>query len=160
MYVPFSATGHAKFSEGFVVEFLPASGDPWIGNFAKGLTTFSKAVLHPNSLTVIVVSAGQCYVVDPNTRKLVGTFGGWFVDALEIPARGMIVLQSPIDFSAMNRTGRGWTTRRLSVDGFRSIRVSGEKLIGEAWDLGDTWTSFEVDLASGKATGGQRSLEA
>jgi hypothetical protein len=160
MYISFSATGHAKYSEGFVVEFQPASGDPWVANFAKGLTNFSKAMLHPNGQAVVVVSGGQGYVVDPNTRQLAEMFGGWFVDALEMPERGLLVFQSPVDFSAMNRAGHVWETRRLSLDGFQSVRVSGEKLLGEGREVDDTWTPFEIDLEKGKAIGGSRFYKA
>ncbi|MBV8879330.1 MAG: hypothetical protein JO332_05180 [Planctomycetaceae bacterium] len=157
--VSFSATGQGKHREGFVVEFQAAAGDRWVGNFAKGLTHFSKALLHPEGQLVIVVSGGQGYAVDPDTRTVADMFGGWIVEAISVPAWNMVVLQSPFDFSAMTRTGHGWTTGRLSVDGFRSVRVSGKTLFGERCEVDDTWTPFEIDLLSGKAKGGPRVLK-
>src|SRR5687767_1017879 len=156
MYIPFSATGLARFSEGLVVEFQPPTGDSWVGNFAKGLTQFSIAMLHPNGEAVVVVSGGQGYVVDPITQALVNTFGGQYENAIAVPERQLLLFQSPFDFIAVNPSGRLWETRRLAVDGFRSVRVDGGKLIGEASEIDDTWTPFEIDLGSGKVNGGSR----
>jgi len=157
MYVPFTATGQAKYSEGLVVEFQPSRGDRWVGNFAKGLTSFSKVLPHPNGTSVLVISGGQGYVIDPDSRALIKTIGGWFDAALEVLHRQLIILQGSVDVMALGSAGRVWETRRLSWDGMRSVRVSGDKLFGEARELDDSWTPFEVDLNSGKVTGGSRS---
>src|SRR5579872_4163301 len=114
MSVPFSATGQGKHSEGFVVEFQPAGGDSWVGNFAKGLTNFSSAVLHPNRRSVVLVSGGQVYIVDPVRRTLLETFGGWTQNLFAIPKRELLVFQTPLDFFAINPEGRVWETPRLA----------------------------------------------
>ena len=152
--LPFSATGKGKHREGFVVEFQPAGGEAWVGNFVKGLTAFSSAVLHPNGQSVIVVSGGQVYVVDPVRRELVETFGGMTSDLHPVPERGLLIFQTPMNFFAVNREGRAWKSRQLSMDGFRSVRIEGNRLVGGACDVGDAWVSFTIDLDSGVATGG------
>jgi hypothetical protein len=116
MYIPFTATGHGKYSEGLAVEFQAPTGDPWVGNFAKGLTLFSAAVAHPDGKKVIVISGGQGYVVDPITRTLVEAFGGWWEAVVAVPERNLIIFQSPFNFLAINPAGRLWETRRLSLE--------------------------------------------
>jgi len=66
----FSATGKGTHREGFVVRFHPHLSESWVGNFQSVLHGFTGVLLHPDGRTVIVVSGGQAYHVDPETRKL------------------------------------------------------------------------------------------
>jgi hypothetical protein len=156
MYVPFSATGRGLFSEGLVVRFQGSAEDSWVGNFARGLTGFSKVLRHPDGTRVLVISGGQAYDVNPDVRATVDAFGGWFVEAFELPNLRLVVLQTSIDFMAIGPCGRAWETRRMSIDGFRSVVVHEDRLQGEAWALGERWVPFEIDLNSGRVTGGIR----
>ncbi len=154
MYIPFTATGQGGFSEGFVVEFQPPTGAPWVGNFGKGGSSYSAALLHPNGTWVVVISRGQGYIVDPATKSLVKQFGGDFMGALVLPEQRLLILEGFCNLSALGPEGLLWETRRLSWDGLRSLHLQGDKLLGEALDLDDSWVAFEVDLKSGKLTGG------
>jgi len=160
IHLSFSDTGQGKHSEGFVVEFHPADGETWVGNFVRGgLTLFSTAILHLDGRLVVVVSGGQAYLVDPQRRALVETFGGMIQNLFEIPERGLLLFQTPFDFFAINATRRVWKTRRLAVEEFRSVRVEGDRLIGEAGDMGNLWIPFEIELASGKVKGGSPAFQ-
>jgi hypothetical protein len=155
MYLPFSAKGSEKFSEGFVVQFLPGNAEQeWVGNFSKGLTSFSTVLLHPDGTSVIIVSGGQGYVVDPHARTLLEQFGGWIQDVVPIPANGVLVFQGPTGMEAYGSRGCLWKTRRLAWDGIRRVSVQGDVIRGEASDISDSWVPFEVDLKSGKSKGG------
>ncbi len=154
MPLSFSATGGGKFREGFVVEFQPTDREAWVGNFVGGLTRYSNAILHPNGRFVVVVSQGQAYIIDPQRRTLVETFGGVIQDLIAVPGRGLLIFQTPFDFLAIDSKRRVWKTRRLAVEDFRSVLVDGDRLVGEARDFGELWIPLEINLASGKVKGG------
>ncbi len=53
--------------------------------------------------------------------------------------------------------GLAWTSERLSWEGISITEISGQKLCGLGWDaLTDKQVSFEVDLRTGRHTGGAR----
>jgi hypothetical protein len=59
--------------------------------------------------------------------------------------------------TALARNGLAWTTDRLSWEGISITEISGAKLRGLAWDaLTDKDAPFEVDLLTGRSTGGAR----
>ncbi|WP_146588924.1 hypothetical protein [Posidoniimonas polymericola] len=151
----FSATGMGKHSEGFVVRFHSSAGDPWVGNFQGGLGECEGVYREPGLRHLIVVSAGQAYVVDPEERALVRTFGGGICHVLPVPDLELLVFDNGIWLEGMGASGLAWKTRRLSWDGFRELRVAGSSLFGEAYTpMGDSWHEFEVDLETGEAVGG------
>jgi hypothetical protein len=150
----FSATGQGGHSEGLVVSFR-ANRATWIGNFCRGLTEFDLAVVHPNGTTALIIAGGQGYLIDSSTRHLKGIFGGAIVDAFPHPTIAAIVLnRQNISFEAIGESGRLWNSRRVSWDGLRFIKITGDTIIGEAWRPDDTWHSFRVNLASGEVQGG------
>ena len=162
----FTTDGRGTSREGLVVRFGGSADAAWVGNFQRGITDFSTVVLHPDGAHVLVVAGGQAYVVDPHSRVLHAVLGGSYQGLWEWPAGSLHVLDhSGVAFDALGPKGIRWSTRRISWDGFRRIEVSGNRLRGEAWTpLGDYWVPFEIDLLSGKASGGSyqepRDLEA
>jgi hypothetical protein len=150
----FSATGKGKYSEGFVVEFYPAASEKWVGNFQPGLCGYNDVIEHPNSIDIVVVAGGQAYVVNPETRTLLNTFGGVIHQIIAVPELKEIVFGDPWRFTAIGNEGLKWKTHDLAVDGMRDIRRIGTSLLGEASDLGDLWLPFSVDLTDGSVTGG------
>src|SRR5580704_6263964 len=87
----FSATGHGKHREGFVVRFTTKSGDSWVGDFQPGLGGCSAVLEHPNGENVIVLSGGQGYVVDTEDHRCVNTFGAQIGSVFHISELGQIV---------------------------------------------------------------------
>jgi hypothetical protein len=55
--------------EGTVVEFRAVSGQHWTGNFARGLGGATAALTHPDGNRILVLSSGDLWVVDPETRS-------------------------------------------------------------------------------------------
>jgi hypothetical protein len=53
--------------EGTVVEFNSEEG-VWVGNFQPGLGGLQFAGLHPNGLDVVVIAAGDLWIVNPRER--------------------------------------------------------------------------------------------
>jgi hypothetical protein len=67
----FSATGQGKHREGYVVEFTTARGERWVGNFQPGMTSYCAVLPEPGTSCLIVIAAGQGYVIDPESRACV-----------------------------------------------------------------------------------------
>lgn len=152
--VPFSATGQGTHREGFVVRVVPADGDPWVGNFQGGGGPLTTALRHPNGRSLVVVAAGQGYVVDASTRALEDKFGADLVSALEVQEPRTVVLVGLTDLKVIQGDGR-WNTPRLSCDGFDNVHAEGQRIHGEAWEPGDdVYFPFTLDLVSRAVTGG------
>jgi hypothetical protein len=126
-----------------------------VGNFQPGLSAFSTALLHPDGRTVIVISGGQAYHVDPESRTLLGEFGGGISVCIAVPSHSMLVFSDDIRLWGLAPAGLAWRTERISWDGIRRLTVSADHITGEACDpMRDVWTPFRVHLDSGRVTGG------
>jgi hypothetical protein len=147
--------GKISHSEGFVVEFETNDGDRWFGNFGGGLSIYSALFTHPDGSRVVVIAGGACYIVDPESRESEDSFSGCITAAYEMPKLNMLILQTPISFIALSSEGISWETERIAENGFRDLQFEESKLIGEAWfPVDGPWHKFELDLHSGKVTGG------
>lgn len=142
--------------EGFVVEFLPGTSDSWVGNFERGLTSFDRALEHPNHYDILVIAGGSGYVVDPGRRKCISRFGDFIEGLWEIPSlNGIVLNHQGLAFEFIGEKGSIWHTRRLSWDGFTDLVVSDRFISGLAWSpLDEAWIDFEVDLMTGQSKGG------
>ncbi len=153
----FSATGMGTHSEGFVVQFFPSGNDTsWVGNFQRGVNSFDEVLEHPDGSSVIVVAGGECYIVDVENRKLKDNFGAMFEIVIRVPEKNIVIFGSCIDFEALDASGRIWQSRRISLDGIRSLKLEGDTLTGEAWSFEDIWIPFSLDVNSGKHKGGAK----
>jgi hypothetical protein len=132
----FSATGGGTHREGLVVRFEPETGSPWVGNF--------------------VIAGGQGYIVHPENRQSTHLFGGAVMQTYRVVQPDLLVVgHQGIAFEAIGREGRVWHTPRLSWDGFRTVRIENGRIMGEAWNpIGGLWHEFEVDVATGRSSGG------
>jgi hypothetical protein len=140
--------------EGLVVEFATEDGTAWIGNFCPGLGGLDAVRLHPDGTLVLVISSGALWCVDPLARSAEeispAVLGMWELESGELllDCQGIALIR-------LGRTGVAWRTRRISWDGFQSIRVAEESVTGEAWSpIENRWLPFSVDLASGQVEGG------
>ena len=153
----FSATEMGTHSEGFVVQFFPAQNlASWVGNFQRGLTSLNEVLEHPDGSSVIVVSGGECYIVDVESRKLKENFGGAFETVIRIPEKNIFIFGTSTDFEALDSSGRVWQSRRISWDGIRSLKLESDTLTGEAWSFEDIWIPFSLDVNSGEHKGGAK----
>jgi len=149
----FSATGQGTHCEGLVVELTPSNGSAWIGNFQRGASALDAVVALPAAHDLIVFAGGQAYVIDPETRACVRTFGGTIERVLALADH--VVVSNGLWLEATDGEHTPWRTRRLSWDGMTSVRLDGGAIVGEAYDpMTDTWVPFSVDVATGEATGG------
>lgn len=144
--------------EGLVVEFESPRGT-WTGNFERGLGGLDLARAHPNGRDVVVLSRGDCWIVDPERRSANQILGA--VEALldvEDPP-GFVLNCQGITLARIGPAGLLWRTRRLSWDGFDRLEIAGGELTGVAWSAPeDRWIPFEVDLRTGRSNGGSYSM--
>lgn len=64
------------FREGLVVEFVPDSSSPWIGNFQQFSAHLPNTVhIELGSSAVVVVAGGAGYVIDCEQRRLIRDLG-------------------------------------------------------------------------------------
>jgi len=61
---------HGRYREGFVVRFYPETGEPWVGNFQRGVTHVCHVLGAPSSTLMTVIAGGQAYELDIATRQL------------------------------------------------------------------------------------------
>ena len=149
----FSDTGHGTHREGFVVEFTPANAPPWVGNFQRGLTGLDVVIASRDHTTLTVIAGGEAYVVDPESRSCIRTFGGQIENVFDFADR--TVFSNGLWLEATDGERLLWKTRRLSWDDMMDVHVDGERIVGSAYDpMTDDWTPFSVELATGEAVGG------
>lgn len=138
------------------MEFTPVEGAPWTGNFERGATSFDFVGHQPGSGYVIVIAGGSGYVVDPETRLCIRTFGT-AIDGVWELEDGSLLTSNGLWLELLDGSGIRWQTRCISWDGFRSIRIQSGRVTGEAWNpVDDTWDPFAVSLETGEAEGGSR----
>ena len=140
--------------EGTVVEFNTET-DAWVGNFQPGLGGLQFAGLHPNRLDVIVIAAGDLWIVNPRERTAVRMLPS--IEAiLEVQnPEGWVFSRQGIALARLGPNGLMWHTRRLSWDGFDQLHIVEDELSGLAWSpINDEWRPFSVELNTGKSTGG------
>jgi hypothetical protein len=151
----FSATGQGKHREGLVVRFFPRSGESWVGNFQRGWGGCDAVFEYPEGTNiVIVVAGGQGYIVDPEARQCMETFGGSIESAHHVPELNAVVLGDGLWFEAMGPAGLLWRSGRISWDGMCELNVDGLTLSGKAGDPDGRWTPFTLDLRTGEFDGG------
>lgn len=152
--LPFPSDGRYAFREGLVVRFNSMSPDEWTGNFQRGGTKFDVVLDHPDARQIVVIAGGAGYVIDPQLRKETHHMPGPIDYAVFLADLGMIVVGNGLEFGAIRADGTGWSSGRISWDGFRNVSISGSVLTGEAYSpLGDAWTPFTLDLQTGECVG-------
>ena len=140
-----------KFSEGLVVRFYPKRSEPWVGNFLGGLTKYSAVLDHPNGTDVVVVAGGDASVIDPENRQIRQRLAGHVDQTISVPSLAMMVFPNMTDFVAIAANNAGWRSERISWDGFRNLKNSGNDLLGEAYTpIEDAWVPFKLDLLTGR----------
>jgi hypothetical protein len=147
--------------DGVYVRVTPRQGQAWSGFFALGFESsqvVSAVASCPDPDSLCVVPGGYAYVVKATDPAQ------WFrveqrpvVDLRALSQQGILLFTGFTNMTAVGRTGMAWTSERLSWEGITITGISGDKLHGAGWDaLADKEVPFEVDLRTGKSTGGAR----
>jgi hypothetical protein len=133
----------------------------WVGFFALGFDSdqvVSEVCSSPDPDSFCTVIGGYAYVVKADDPEQ------WFrveqrpvVDLRVLSQQGLLLFAGFTTITAVGNSGIAWTTERLSWEGLTITDIKGDKLLGQGWDaLADKEVPFEVDLKTGKHTGGAR----
>lgn len=146
--------------EGFVVEFTTASGR-WVANFKPGGWGVTLVLSHPNNRDVIVITKGDLWIVDPESRD-----AKFFLPAIEEimevtgpKGRDLLLNRQGLAWARLGHDGLVWHTRRLSWDGFDDLSIVEQELLGVAWSpVDERFYPFRIDLRTGRSWGGSYSV--
>jgi hypothetical protein len=151
----FSPNGRGGHSEGFVVEISPSPLQSWVGNFQRGDGSLDKVIQHPDDRHVIVVAGGQGYIIDALSRELTCLLESGVSSMLIISDQRQVVVSDDIRLQLVGSQGLIWSTRRIAWDGIQELRLDGDFIRGQAWNvIDDCWDDFAVDLETGSVAGG------
>src|SRR5271165_2110877 len=99
--------------------------------------------------------AAKAYVIDPDDRRLLTTFGSQIDTALVAPDASVVILCNGLDLEAWSGDARRWKTRRISWDGIWDLEIDVDRVRGQAWNpLDDCEEPFSVELRTGDVEGG------
>ena len=149
---------------GAYVRVTPQSGLVWVGFFALGFDSdqvVNQVCSTPDPRRFCVVVGGYAYVVNTSDPA------DWLrieqrpvVDLRVLSQQGLLLFTGFTSITAAGASGIMWTTERLTWEGLTITEINGGKLQGHGWDaLADKEVPFEVDLKTGKHTGGTRPQE-
>ncbi len=144
---------------GIYVRVNPHQGKAWVGFFALGFESEHAArglYSCPSSDSLCVVVGGYAYLVNVRAPQQ------WMqleqrpvMDVRPIPEFKLLLFVGATTISAVGETGWLWTTGRLSWEGITISEIKQHVLSGAGWDaLKDREVPFEVDLTTGRHTGG------
>jgi hypothetical protein len=146
---------------GTYVRVAPQNAPAWTGFFALGFNSdqvVSAICSCPDPDSVCVAVGGYAYVVkvtDPTRCFQIEQRP--VVDLRVVPTAGLILFTGFTSITAVGNAGIAWQTERLSWEGLRIDSVDANKLQGFGWDaISDKEVAFEVELQTGKHTGGAR----
>lgn len=146
---------------GVYLRVIPKQGFPWVGFFSLGFD--SDQVVNaiyscPDADSVCVVASGYGYVVNvSNPSRWMRVEQQPVMEVRALAEQKLLLFAGFHTITAFGRAGLLWTTERLSWDGISISRIDQATLHGQGWDaLSDKEVPFEVDLATGKHTGGAR----
>ncbi len=146
---------------GVYLRVVPQSGPAWAGFFALGFDSDQVvseicSTADPDSFCTVV--GGYAYMVKAhNPVQWTRVEQRPVVDLRVLSQQGLLLFAGFTTITAVGSSGIAWTTERLSWEGLSITDIKGDKLMGHGWDaLADKEVPFEVDLKTGKHTGGAR----
>ena len=146
---------------GTYLRVVPDNASSWIGFFSLGYDSDKvvNAVFScPHADWLCVVAGGYGYLVnaaDPNQWQRLEQRP--VVDVRVVKEQDLLLFVGFLNISAVGASGLLWTSERLSWEGLSISRIERETLHGVGWDaMTDKDVPFEVDLRTGKHTGGAK----
>ena len=146
---------------GAFLRVSPKNGPAWVGFFAQGFDSdqvVSEVCSTPDPESFCIVVGGYAYMVKA------GAPTEWLrieqrpvVDLRVLTVLGLLLFAGFTSITAVDKSGIAWTTERLTWEGLTITEIDGSTLRGKGWDaVADKEAPFEVDLKTGKHTGGAR----
>ena len=146
---------------GVYLHAVPNHASAWIGFFSHGYDSDKvvNAIFScPHADWLCVVAGGYGYLVNTaDPSQWLRSEQQPVMDVRVLLEQNLLLFAGFLNLSAVGSSGLIWTTERLSWEGLSISRVEGQTLYGLGWDaITDKDVPFEVDLRTGKHTGGSR----
>ena len=146
---------------GIYLRAVPRTGPAWTGFFAQGFDSdqvVNEVCSTPDPETFCVVVGGYAYVVKAgNPTQWLRIEQRPVVDLRVLTQHGLVLFAGFTSITAVGKSGIAWTTERLTWEGLTITEINGSTLRGRGWDaIADKEVAFEVDLKTGKHTGGAK----
>ena len=154
MYVPITPDGTSFYSEGLPVRFHRYDGTSWVGNFRPGFGSLNLVHEFRNSPNLLIVSGGQCYLIDPDTEVVVLVFGGSYEKGIQT-ADGRLVMHDLTGLTIVEGNANYWHTQDIAIDGIRNLSINGAIISGSAYlgsTAGNDWNEFNYNMDTKELT--------
>lgn len=145
MYVPIPG---GNWSEGLAIEFTKDDGTKWVANIANGQENFNYVNELKNPNEILVISNGECYIIDRNKEKSICDFGYDFKQVIEFNDK--FILIGTRNIAMVESSEKIERFRDLCWDFIEDIKIENGILSGvlndfNGWDKYDK-TKFSIDL--------------
>lgn len=137
----FNATGTCTW-----IEFEDDTYNNWCGIFGHGIQTGQSAVTINKIGQSFIISQGQGYLIDVNSRKLLHqTENDWLISVIAIADSDYFVACTYTNIYAYSPNGLLWVSDRVSFDGIELNTVKNKIVPGKVWDL-ENWIDFSLKI--------------
>jgi len=154
MYFPISPDGSSFYSEGLPVRFYRNDGTSWVGNFQPGFGRLDLIHQFENLKNILVVSGGQCYILDPESPYVILVFGASYDKGVETED-GRLVLQDLTNLTIVEKDASYWHSQDIAIDGIQDMALNGSIISGSAY-LGSSsdkdWQEFCYNIDTKELT--------
>ncbi len=147
----FKVTDKEISQTGLIVEIISNTGSKWLGNFQSGCSKFSGVYQYPNKNDLIVVSQGQGYIVNPESKQLLSSFAGNIIDVIDIPHllkdTYCILFINEYKLLCHDSSGFRWQNTEISWNKVRELQVNDFRLTGEFYYFQErVWKQFWLNI--------------
>ncbi|WFO17233.1 hypothetical protein M601_005785 [Cellulophaga baltica 4] len=151
MYVPIP---DGDWSEGLPVEFTKDDGTKWVANIAKGQESFNYVNELKNTTEILVISYGDCYIIDRNKEKSICDFGYDFNQVIELNDK--FILIGTKNIAIVESSEKIERFKDLCWDFIEDIKIENGILSGvlNDYNASDKYdkTDFNIDLETYELT--------
>ncbi|OUL29672.1 hypothetical protein BV378_05740 [Nostoc sp. RF31YmG] len=169
----FSATDHKTDQERLLVEILPDTGINWLASFQPGFSEFSGVYQHPNRIDLIIIARGQAYIINPENKNLIDTFGGNIISVIDGTyqyiqtsyqetniASSFILFVNNSHLLCYNYSGLLWQNIEIQWDSVRKLKLEHSRLMGECCSLeSNSWLTFWLNIKTGEFHQGEFTIQ-
>ena len=146
---------------GAYLRVTPKDGLAWVGFFAQGFDSdqvINEVCSSPDPDAFCAVVGGYAYLVQARDPRRWSRIEQKPVVELHVASQqGLLIFAGFTSITAAGASGILWTTERLTWEGLTITEIKGDILRGRGWDaIADKEVPFELDLKTGKHTGGAR----
>lgn len=157
IYKSITNSGDLFFSEGYIIRFYKSNGKNWLANIKAGWTDYYGVFDFPQHDITIVIAGGLGYIMSPNHEKPKAYFGLSINNVIQNNDGHLICSDDTHIIVLDSKTGDYWKSGRVSWDGIKDLKLSGNKLEGQSYDptnIHTPWVAFVVHLDTKEIEGG------